>query len=154
VHRLALDDGRRLQLQRPATIGLDLAEPVDRVAQRVDDPAEERVTDGHREDLAGAADLLSLLDPAVLTEDDDADLPHLEVQRETQRAVLELQQLVRHGARESLDLGDAVHRLQDAADLLARARARVVGLDELVQRVADLLRTDRQLRHLASLLSR
>ena len=37
-------------------VGLDLAEAVDRVAQRVDDPAEEAVADGHREHLAGAAD--------------------------------------------------------------------------------------------------
>ena len=36
-------------------VGLDLAEAVDRVAERVDDAAEVAVADGDREDLAGAA---------------------------------------------------------------------------------------------------
>ena len=62
LDRLALDDGGRLQLERASGLGDDLALAVDRVAERVDDAAEEAVTDGHREDLAGAADLLALLD--------------------------------------------------------------------------------------------
>ena len=45
-------------------LGLDRAAPVDRVAQRVDHPAQVPVADGHREDLAGALDRLPLLDHA------------------------------------------------------------------------------------------
>ena len=47
--------------------------------------------------------------------------------------------------------------LGDGPDLLARGRVRLVRLDEVLQRVPDLLRPDRQLRHrslLSSLLSR
>ena len=55
VHRLALHDAGRLQLERATGLGLDLAEAVDRLAERVDDAAEEGVADGDREDLAGAA---------------------------------------------------------------------------------------------------
>ena len=105
-----------------APLGLDLAEAVDRVAQRVDDAAEEGVAHRDREDLAGAADLLALLDAGEVTEDDDADLADVEVQGEAQRAVLEAQQLVGHGRRQALDLGDAVAGVGDVPDLFGGGR--------------------------------
>jgi hypothetical protein len=150
VHGLALHDRGRLQLERTALGGADLAEAVDRLAERVHDATEVLVADGDREDLAGALDLLALLDLGEVTEDDDADLVDVEVEREAQRAVLELQQLVGHRRRQALDVGDAVTGVADAADLFAGGRAGLVGLNELVQRVPDLLRTDRKLRHLIS----
>ena len=55
LDRLALDHGRGLQLQCALLLGDDVAETVDRLAQRVDDPAEEAVADRHGEDLAGPA---------------------------------------------------------------------------------------------------
>ena len=76
--------------------------------ERVDHPAEERVADRHREDLAGALDLLALLDAGVVAEDDDADVADVEVQRDAERAALELEQLVGHGGGQALDVGDAV----------------------------------------------
>ena len=106
-----------------------------------------RVADGDREDLAGAADLLALLDAGELTEDDDTDLVDVEVQREAERAVLELQQLVGHRRGQALDVRDAVTGVADPADLFAGGRAGLVGLNEVVQCVPDLLRTDRELRH-------
>ena len=54
-----------------------------------------------------------------VTEDDDADLADVEVQRDAQRAALELEQLVGHGRGQALDAGDAVTGLGDDADLLA-----------------------------------
>jgi hypothetical protein len=42
---LPLHHRRRRQLQHAVGLGLDVAEPVDRLAQRVDDPAEEVVAD-------------------------------------------------------------------------------------------------------------
>ena len=89
VHALALHDAGRLQLERAAALGRDLAEAVDRVAERVDDAAEVAVADGDREHLAGAGDLLALLDAGELAEHDDADLVLVEVQREAERAVRE-----------------------------------------------------------------
>ena len=147
VHRLALHDGGRLQLERAAGLGLDRAEAVDRLAERVDDAAEEVVADGDGEDLAGPLDLLALVDPAEVAEDDDADVGDVEVERDAERAVGELEQLVRHRRGQALDVGDAVTGVDDAADLFAGGRTRLVGLDEGVQRVPDLLRTDRKLRH-------
>src|SRR5581483_8023026 len=153
VHRLALHDRGGLQFQRAPAVGLDLAEAVDRVAERVDDAAEVALAHRDGEDLAGAGDRLTLLDAAELAEDDGTDLALLEVEGEAEGAVLELQQFVGHGRGKTLDLRDAVAGKGDRTDLLARGRVRLVRLDEGLQCVPDLLRPDRELRHLGSLLS-
>ena len=82
-----------------------------------------------------------------LTEDDDADLVDVEVERQAEGAVLELEQLVGHRRGQALDVRDAVAGVGDAADLFARGRAGLVGPDVAVQGVPDLVRTDRELRH-------
>ena len=64
-------------------------------------------------------DRLALLDAGEVAEDDGADLADVEVQREAEHAVLELEQLVGHGRGQALDAGDAVTGLGDRADLLA-----------------------------------
>ena len=135
-------------LQRPQRGALDLAEAVERLAQRADHPAEERVADRDGQHLPGAAHALPLLDAGKLTEDDDTDLAYVQVQRDAPHAVLELKQLVRHGRRQALDSSDAVAALDDRADLFARDTRWLVLFDELRQRVADLIRPDCQLRHL------
>ena len=127
-------------------VGLDLAAAVDRVAQRVDDAAEVAVADGHREHLAGAADLLALLDAGEVTQDDDADLADVEVQRQAADAALELEQLVGHDRGQALDTGDAVAGLGDRADLLAGDVGAVLG-DVVLDGTADLVCGDRQLGH-------
>ena len=147
VHRLTHHDVGRLQLELAAALGLDVAEAVDRLTERVHDATQVRVADRDREDLAGPLDRLPLLDAGELTEDDDTDLVHVEVEGDAERAVLELQQLVRHGRGQALDVGDPVAGVGHATDLFAGGRVRLVGLDVGVQRVPDLLRTDRQLRH-------
>src|SRR5699024_4546903 len=70
LDRLALHDARRLQLEGAAADGLDGAETVDGGAGGVDHAAEVAVPDRDREHLAGAADLLALLDAGELAEDD------------------------------------------------------------------------------------
>ena len=47
-------------------------------------------------------------------------------------------------------MGDAVAAVDDGPDLLARGAFRLVRLDEALQRVPDLVRPDRKLRHLFS----
>src|SRR5690606_24528956 len=84
VHRLAGHDTGRLELQGAARVGLDVAEPVDRVAERVDHATEVAVADGDGQDLARAVDDLALFDAGELTEHDDADLPHVQVEGETE----------------------------------------------------------------------
>ena len=141
------DDGRRLQLEDAAALGDDLALAVDRVAERVDDAAEEAVADRHREDVAGAADRLALLDAGRVAEDDGADLAGVEVEREAEHAALELEQLVGHRGVQALDAGDAVADLGDGADLLAGGLG-AVRRDVLLDRRPDVLRADAELRHL------
>ena len=151
VDALALHDAGRLQLEGAAAVGRDLAETVDRVAERVDDAAEVAVADGDREHLAGAGDLLALLDARELAEDDDADLVLVEVQREALRAVLERHELVRHDAGQALDVRDAVGRVDDGADLGRRGAGGLVGGDEVLQRVTDDVGADREFCHCSSL---
>ena len=80
-------------LDRAGPRGGDRALAVDRVAERVDDAADERVADGHLDDAAGRADLVAFLDVDVVAEDDGADGLLFEVQGDAHLAVGELQQL-------------------------------------------------------------
>ena len=56
VHRLARDDARRLDFDAAALVGLDRALAVDRIAEPVDDAAEQALADGNVDDRAGALD--------------------------------------------------------------------------------------------------
>ena len=116
---LALHHRRGLQFQRATGVGLDVALAVDRLAERVDHAAEEGVADRHREHLAGALDLLALFDLLEVTEDHRADAVLVEVQRHTEHATGELEQLLRHHRGQALDVGDAVAGVDDGADLFA-----------------------------------
>src|SRR5689334_9672607 len=56
LHRLALHNARSLPLDRARLRRLDRPLAVERIAERVDDAAEQPLTDRDRRDLAGAAD--------------------------------------------------------------------------------------------------
>src|SRR5690606_27692972 len=141
----------RLELEGATRLGLDLTETVDRVAERVDDATEEGVAAGRREHLARAGDGHALFDARDLAEHDDADRVLVEVESEAERAVVEAEQLVRHGAREPLDVRDAVGRVDDGADLGRRGLGRLVAGDEVLERGTDLVRADRDVCHVSSL---
>ena len=117
LHGLPLDDAGRLELERAALRRLDRAEPVERVAERVDDAAEQAGADRDAHDLAGAAHRLALLHVLPLAEERDADVVLLEVERDAGHAVLELEPLERDAVLEAVDAGDAVADLEDGADL-------------------------------------
>jgi hypothetical protein len=74
VHGLAGDDAGRLDLDALADRILDRALAVDRVAERVDDAAEQALADRALDDRAGALDGVAFLDGAVVAEDDDANI--------------------------------------------------------------------------------
>ena len=117
VHGLAADDAGRLHLEaalpRCCAIG---PLPSIGLTERVDDAAEQRVADRHREDAAGRLDRAALLDVVGLAEDDRADRVLVEVQREAERAALELEQLVDRRCRAARRRGRCRRR--------PRARAR------------------------------
>src|SRR4051794_18972507 len=80
LHALAIDDTRRLELERAVLIRLDRPAAVERIAERVDDSAEERLADRHRSDAAGTADRLPLLHMLPLAEERCSDIVLLEIE--------------------------------------------------------------------------
>jgi hypothetical protein len=137
VHRLALDDAGRLDLDAAAVRGLDGALAVDGLTERVDHAAHQRLAHGHVGDAAGALDLVALLHRGGLAEDRRRRRCLLEVEHQAQELVGELHQLAGHGARQAVDAGDAVAdgehgaRLGDLDGLL-------VVLDLLLDDLGDL----------------
>ena len=108
--------------------------------------SEQSVAHRHGLDPPRGLDDLLLLEVVDLTQDDGTDGVLVEVQRETQGPVLELEQLVHRRARKSGHAGDAVADFDDASDLLG-AHRRGVLLDVALQRPGDLTGVDRQLCH-------
>src|SRR5947208_2893398 len=120
-----------------SSVRYSCASIVERIAERVDDAAQQRLTDGHAGDAAGAAHRLALVDELPLAEERRADVVLLEVEREPDDAVLELEHLHRDRVLEPVDAGDAVADLQDAADL-GEVGLDVVVLDPLAEDRGDL----------------
>ena len=139
LHRLALDDAGRLELERAALGRVDRPCAVERAAERVDHAAEHGVADGHAHDRAGAAHGLPLLHLLPLAEERDADVVLLEVERDPDDAVLELEPLERDAVLEAVDAGDAVADLQHRADL-GQVGLDVVLLDPALEDRGDLFR--------------
>src|SRR3954449_9630380 len=116
VDRFARNDAGRLDVDAHALVGLDRALAVDRIAERVDHPAEQALADRYVDDRAGALDGLALLDLAVVAEDHDADIVDLEVQRHAADAVLELDHLARLHVVETVNAGGTVADGQHLSD--------------------------------------
>ena len=111
--------------------------PVERVAERIDDPADERIADRHAGDLAATADGLALLDELPVAEQGGADVVLLEVESDSRHAVLQFEQLEGDGVLEPVDAGDAVTDREDSADL-GEVGFDVVVLDPLLEDRGDL----------------
>jgi hypothetical protein len=75
---------------------------------------------------------------AHVAQDDGTDRLLVEVQGQTERAPLELEQLVDRGVGQAGDAGDAVTRLDDRSDLLA-LQARLVALQVLAEDLGDVV---------------
>ena len=136
VDRMAVHDVRCLRLENTAAFALNRAQTVDRVAQRVHDTAQIAVADRHGQHFAGAADLLALLDACEVAEDNHTDLAGVKVERQAERAVLEGQQLVGHATRQSLHMRNAIAGRGHIAHFLGGRVARLVRLDEILERTA------------------
>ena len=116
VHRLARNDARRLDVDARLRFGLDRALAVDRLAERVDHAAEQRLADRHFDDGAGALDGLAFRDLAVGAEDHDADIVAFEIERHAAHAALELDHFAGLHIVEAVDAGDAVTDRQHLPD--------------------------------------
>ena len=136
THRTAADDSGRELLDRIRHRARHRPLAVERLAERVHDASEQALADRDLEQPSGRADFIAFLQLGVVTEHDDADLGLIEVQRKAGDATTEVEHLVEHRVRESLDPRDAVADLADDADTLAGRRrfgARDLGLDLLKQ---------------------
>src|SRR5262249_30164177 len=126
------------RLDRPPLVGDDRPLVVERVAQWIDDAADEGVTDRHAQQRAERADLVALLDVLVVAEDDDADRRLFEVERlPLDAGAGELDHLAGHDAGQAVDARDAVADLEDAPRL-ARIDALAVLINFRLQNRNDL----------------
>ena len=96
--------------------GDDRAFAVERVAQRIDDAADERVADRDRQQLAGRPDFVPFCDLQVVAEDDDADGVLFQVEALARDAAGELDHFAGHGRRQAVDARDAVADFDHATD--------------------------------------
>ncbi len=108
VHRLAGHHARGDALDLAVLVGRDRTLSVNRLAHRIDHSPDERFPYWHRDDAPGAADRLPLLNVGVVAHDDDTHVVRLQVEDDTQDAVLELDQLAGHRASQAGDAGYAV----------------------------------------------
>ena len=125
-----------------------VAQAVDRTAERVDDAADQRGTDGHLEHARRAADLVAFLELEIVAEDDGADVVFFEVQREGGDLVAglgrrDLEHLAGHRLLQPVDARDSVLHLEDRADFLDVELVEVGGLDLAEQDVLDLAGAER-----------
>src|SRR3979411_1237767 len=134
VDRFARNDAGRLDVDAHPLVGLDPAPAVDRIAERIDDPAEQALADGSIDDGAGALDGLTFLDLAVGAENHDADVVGFEIERHAAGAVLELDHLAGLDIVEAVDAGNAVADGQHLSDF---------GNLSLLAEILDLVLEDR-----------
>ena len=102
---------------RRALRALDRALAVDRVAERVDDAAQEPLAPRHVDDGAGALDDVAFLDVTVLAEDHDTDIVGLKIQRHPPDSAREFDHLAGLDIVEPVDPGNAVADREHLADL-------------------------------------
>src|SRR5205809_4376784 len=81
---------------------------VQRLTERVHDPAEQPLTDRHLEQLTGRANLAALFELGIVAENDDADVGLLETERQPRDAVAEIEHRAEHDIAQTLDTGDTV----------------------------------------------
>ena len=139
---LALDHAGRLELRGARLVGLDVALAVERVAERVDDAAEQALADGDLELPAGALDRVALDDVRPLAEQHGADVVGLEREREAGDVVGQLEHLERLAVLEAVDARDAVGDREDGADLGEVRLALVEALDAALEDGGDLVWLD------------
>ena len=117
IGRRRMTPGREF-LDRVGDRALDRPLVVERLAQRVDDAAQQSLAHRYLQQLARAANFAAFLELRVVAEDDHANLGFVEVQRQARDAGSEVQHLVEHDVGEAFDAGDAIADFADDADVL------------------------------------
>jgi len=117
-HQIALDDRRRRAFDRQARVGIDRPLAVQRPAQRIDDPPQQRLAHRHGDDLAGAKDGIARLDVAGRVQHHAADAVRVQHPGKADLAATEAQHLVQPHVAQARDHRHAVADLLDPAAVL------------------------------------
>ena len=112
----AIDDAGREALDLAELLRRDRALAVDRLAERVDDAADQLFADRHRDDAVRPLDRVAFLDFRVVAEEHRADALFFEVQRDAEDAVRKLEHLAGHRLLDAVHARDAVADRHDGAD--------------------------------------
>jgi hypothetical protein len=146
VHGLATHDAGRLDLD--AAVDATEMSPLPSIGwpSALTTRPSIAVADRHREDAAGGLDRLALFDRVGVAEHHGADRLLVEVEREADAAVFELEQLVDGAVGQAADAGDAVADLRDAADGAGLDRGGE-ALEVLLQRRGDVAGAQREFCH-------
>src|SRR5690606_8216251 len=135
MHRLAGNDARRLDVRDAAFGRLDRALAIDRIAERVDDAAQQALAHRAVHDRARALDGIAFPDLTVGAEAHDANVVAFEVQRHAADAAWEPDHLAGLDIVPSVDARDPVADGKHAPDL---------GDFNLLAEVPDLVLEDRR----------
>src|ERR1700733_820585 len=117
MYRFARNNTRRLDVDARLAFGLDWTFAVNRLAERIDDPAEQTLADRHLDNRPCALNRLAFLDLAVRAEDHDADIVDFEVKRHAFDAAFELDHFAGLHIVETVDAGTTVAARQYLPDL-------------------------------------
>src|SRR5205823_2938580 len=115
-HRLPIHDAWRKALDGHDLLRHDRPLAVDRLAERVDDAADQLLADRHRDDAAGAFDRIPLANLGEVAEQHRTDAFFFQVERNAKDAVRELEHLAGHRVFDAVDTGDAVADRHDGPD--------------------------------------
>src|SRR5665213_396166 len=132
-HWLPRDHARRDLFDDVGHLGVDRTLAIDRLAERIDDAADEFRAHRHFENAPRALDGVAFGDLLVFAQHDGADRIALEVERQPVRVAREFEHLALHRVRQSVHAADAIgDRYDGALRALLRAGVQVLypGLDE------------------------
>ncbi len=117
VNRFTRDDARCFYVSNLALLGVDRAFAIQRVAQTIDNAAQQLGASGNVHDGVGALDGVTFFDVTVGAEDNDTDIVGFEVQRHAHDAAGEFDHLAGLDIVETVHTGDTVTNGQHAANL-------------------------------------
>src|SRR5207253_3251278 len=135
-YRFAKNDAGGDFLDHIARLGLDRTLAVDRLAQRVDHATEQLGADRYVQDAPGGLHGVALGYVLVVAQDHRADRIALEVQRQTEGVVLELEDLALHRVGQAVDAADTVGH-GDHRALRAHIGIDTQLLDSALEQLAD-----------------
>ena len=117
MHRFPLNDARGHRFDQPRLRGSDVAFAIDRTPEGINHAPQHGVAHGNGSDFSGGFHRASFLNTQAFTHQHRADVVVFEVQSDSFGAVLEFEELTRHGLLEAINTGDSITHLQNGTDI-------------------------------------